>query len=109
MLAIRNNNNKKIKVHWYKCIEVNGNKLFTKDIIYPVTDATLLNKKCAKTSVHKIYTDKNHWYEFSDEWLDGLHDELNLFGGNKFEKYNEDFEEIIGDKNSSMITYEELW
>ena len=98
----------KIKVCWYICkTPSETNKLFTANTLYPMTDETMLNKNCVKTNVHKILTNTNHWYEFSDTSLDGLKDEINIFGGNHLEKFIE--EEIIGKEENHMIEYNELW
>lgn len=104
-----NLDDKKIKVRWYLCTKASeNNKLFTVDTLYPMTDNTILNPKCTKTCVHKMYTDANHWYEFSDICLDGLKDEINIFGGNVLEKSKIN-DEVIGNADGEMVSYEELW
>ena len=101
--------NKKIKVRWYLCTKASeNNKLFTVDTLYTVTDEKMLNSRCVKTNVHKIFTDANHWFEFSDTSLNGLGDELNIFGGNILEK-SEIGEEVIGRRKNKMVEYKDLW
>ena len=101
--------NEKVKVCWYLCVKSSeDNKLFTEDTLYPVTDEQMLNHRCAKTSVHKIFTDANHWFEFSDTSPNGLGDKLYIFGGNILEK-SEIGEEIIGHRKGKMVKYENLW
>ena len=102
-------NGKKIKVRWYICTKSSeNNKLFTEGLLYPVTDSTILNPKCVKTCVHKVFTDTNHWFEFSDTCINGLSDNMNIFGGNILEN-SKIKDEIIGNKKGKMISYEELW
>lgn len=100
---------KKIKVRWYICTKSSeNNKLFTEGLLYPVTDSTILNPKCIKACVHKVFTDANHWFEFSDTCMNGLSDNMNIFGGNILEK-SKIKDETIGNKKGKMVSYEELW
>lgn len=81
-MVILDSKKDKIKVKWVECVKSNS-ELFTEGIMYGITDRTMLDKKCSKTNVHKIYANTHHWYEFSDSYLDGIGEDkeiINILG-----------------------------